>query len=106
MDKETRPIHMLHTKPHFRPKGIQRVKEKGWKKVFHANHRALAPSAPCSWTPCLPHWPTNPVFAAGSQRMAPPTAIPEDARLLGKNLQQNMSKLNSTNTNRTKGEVD
>ena len=37
MDTKTRPIRMLSTKTHFRPRDTYRLKVRGWKKVFHAN---------------------------------------------------------------------
>ena len=37
MDTKTRPVYMLSTKTHFRPRDTYRLKVRGWKKVFHAN---------------------------------------------------------------------
>ena len=37
MDTETRPISMLSTETHFRPKDTYRLKVRGWKNTFHAN---------------------------------------------------------------------
>ena len=37
MDTKTRPIYMLSTETHFRPRDTYRLKVRGWKKVFHAN---------------------------------------------------------------------
>ena len=36
MDTKTRPIYMLSTRDHFRPRDTYRLKVKGWKKIFHA----------------------------------------------------------------------
>ena len=37
MDTKTRPIYMLSTRDHFRPRDTYRLKVKGCKKIFHAN---------------------------------------------------------------------
>ena len=37
MDTKTRPIYMLSTRDHFRPRNTYRLKVRGQKKVFHAN---------------------------------------------------------------------
>ena len=37
MDTKTRPIYMLSTETHFRPRDTHRLKVRGWKKIFHAN---------------------------------------------------------------------
>ena len=37
MDTKTRPIYMLSTKTHFRPRDTFRLKVRGRKKIFHAN---------------------------------------------------------------------
>ena len=37
MDTNTRPIYMLSTRDHFRPRDTSRLKVRGWKKIFHAN---------------------------------------------------------------------
>ena len=37
MDTKTRPIYMLSTRDHFRPRDTYRLKVRGWKKIFHAN---------------------------------------------------------------------
>ena len=37
MVTKTRPIYMLSTRDHFRPRDTYRLKVKGWKKIFHAN---------------------------------------------------------------------
>ena len=37
MDTKTRPVYMLPTETHFRPRDTYRLKVRGWKKVFHAN---------------------------------------------------------------------
>ena len=37
MDTKTRPIYMLSTRTHFRPKDTYRLKVRGWKNMFHAN---------------------------------------------------------------------
>ena len=37
MDTKTRPIYMLSTETHFRPKVTYRLKVRGWKNIFHAN---------------------------------------------------------------------
>ena len=37
MDTKTRPIYMLSTRDHFRPRDTYRLKVRGWKKMFHAN---------------------------------------------------------------------
>ena len=36
MDTKTRPIYMLSTRDHFRPRDTYRLKVRGWKKIFHA----------------------------------------------------------------------
>ena len=37
MDTKTRPIYMLSTETHFRPRDTYRLKVRGWKNIFHAN---------------------------------------------------------------------
>ena len=37
MDTKTRPIHMLSTRTHLRPRDTYRQKVRGWKKILHAN---------------------------------------------------------------------
>ena len=37
MDTKTRPIYMLSTRDHFRPRDTSRLKVRGWKKIFYAN---------------------------------------------------------------------
>ena len=37
MDTKTRPVYMLSTRDHFRPKDTYRLKVREWKKIFHAN---------------------------------------------------------------------
>ena len=37
MDTKLRPIYVLPTEAHFRPRDTNRLKAKGWKKIFHAN---------------------------------------------------------------------
>ena len=37
MDTKTRPVYMLSTKTHFRPRDTYRLKVRGWKKRFQAN---------------------------------------------------------------------
>ena len=38
MDTETRPIYIYCLQEtHFRPKDTYRLKERGWKNIFHAN---------------------------------------------------------------------
>ena len=37
MDTKARPLHMLSTKDPPQSKGQNRLKVKGWKKIFHAN---------------------------------------------------------------------
>ena len=37
MDKKIRPIYMLSTRDPFRPRDTNRLKVRGWKKIFHAN---------------------------------------------------------------------
>ena len=37
MDTKTRPIYMLSTETHFRPKVTYRLKVRGWKNIFHMN---------------------------------------------------------------------
>ena len=37
METKTRPIYMLSTKTHFRPRDTHRLKVRGRKKIFHAN---------------------------------------------------------------------
>ena len=37
MDTKTRPIYILSTRDHFKPRDTDRLKERGWKKIFHAN---------------------------------------------------------------------
>ena len=37
MDTKTRPIYMLSTETHFRPRDTYRLKVRGWKQIFHAN---------------------------------------------------------------------
>ena len=37
MDTKTRPIYMLSTDDHLRPKDTYRLKVRGWKKILHAN---------------------------------------------------------------------
>ena len=37
MDTKTRPVYMLSTRDHFRPRDTYRLKVRGWKKIFHAN---------------------------------------------------------------------
>ena len=37
MDTKIRPIYMLSTRDHFRPRDTYRLKVRGWKKIFHAN---------------------------------------------------------------------
>ena len=39
MDKKTRPISMLSTRNHFRPKNTYRLKVRGWKNIFHADEK-------------------------------------------------------------------
>ena len=34
---KTRPIYVLSTRNHFRPKNTYRLKVRGWKNIFHAN---------------------------------------------------------------------
>ena len=35
MYTQTRPIYLLSTETHFRPREIYRLKVRGWKKIFH-----------------------------------------------------------------------
>ena len=37
MDTKTRPIYILSTITHVRPKDTYRLKVRGWKNIFHAN---------------------------------------------------------------------
>jgi len=37
MDTKLRPLHMLPKRDPFRPRDTDRLKVKGWKKIFHAN---------------------------------------------------------------------
>ena len=37
MDTKTRPLYMLSTRDHLKPRDIYRLKVKGWKKIFYAN---------------------------------------------------------------------
>ena len=37
MYMQTRPIYLLSTETHFRPRDIYRLKVRGSKKIFHAN---------------------------------------------------------------------
>ena len=37
MDTKTRPIYMLSTRNHFRPKDTYRLQVRGWKYIFPAN---------------------------------------------------------------------
>ena len=37
MDTKTRPIYVLSTRDHFRPRDTYRLKVREWKKIFHAN---------------------------------------------------------------------
>ena len=37
MDTKIRPIYMLSTRNHFRPKDTYRLKVRGWENIFHAN---------------------------------------------------------------------
>ena len=37
MDTKTRPLYMLSTRDHLKPRATYRLKVKGWKKIFHAN---------------------------------------------------------------------
>ena len=37
METKIRPIYVLPTEAHFRPRDTNRLKVKGWKKIFHAN---------------------------------------------------------------------
>ena len=37
MDTKTRPIYMLSTETHFRPKVTYRLKVRGWKNIFHTS---------------------------------------------------------------------
>ena len=37
MDTKTRPIYMLSQETHFRPSDTDRLKVRGWKKIFPAN---------------------------------------------------------------------
>ena len=37
MDKKTRPLYMLSTKDPPQNRAHNRLKVKGWKKIFHAN---------------------------------------------------------------------
>ena len=37
MDTKTRPVYMLSTKTHFRPRDTYSLKLRGWKKIFHAS---------------------------------------------------------------------
>ena len=37
MDTKTRPIYMLSTDTHLRPRDTYRLKVRGWQKLFHAN---------------------------------------------------------------------
>ena len=37
MDTKTRPIYMLSTITHVRPKDTYKLKVRGWKNIFHAN---------------------------------------------------------------------
>ena len=41
MDTETRPICMLSTKTHFRPKDTYRLKVRGCKNIFLANEKQM-----------------------------------------------------------------
>ena len=36
-DTTTRPLYMLSTREHFKTMDTNRMKVKGWKKIFHAN---------------------------------------------------------------------
>ena len=37
MDTKTRPIYILPTRDHFRPRDTYRLKVRRWEKIFHAN---------------------------------------------------------------------
>ena len=37
METKARPIYMLSTRNHCRPKDTYRLKVRGWKNIFHAN---------------------------------------------------------------------
>ena len=37
MDTKTRPLYVLSTRDHLKPRDIYRLKVKGWKKIFYAN---------------------------------------------------------------------
>ena len=37
METKIRPIYVLPTEAHFRPRDTNRLKVKGWKKILHAN---------------------------------------------------------------------
>ena len=37
MDTKTRPLYMLSTRDHLKPRATYRLKVKGWKKIFYAN---------------------------------------------------------------------
>ena len=37
MDTKTRPVYMLSTRDHLRPRDTYSLKVRGWKKIFHAN---------------------------------------------------------------------
>ena len=37
MDTKTRPIYMLSTITHLRPKDTYKLKVRGWENIFHAN---------------------------------------------------------------------
>ena len=37
MNTKTRPLYVLSTRDHLKPRDIYRLKVKGWKKIFYAN---------------------------------------------------------------------
>ena len=37
MDTNTRPVYMLSTKTHFRPRDTYKLRVRGWKKIFNVN---------------------------------------------------------------------
>ena len=39
MDTKTRPIYMLSTITHVRPKDTYKLKVRGWKNIFHTNRK-------------------------------------------------------------------
>ena len=43
MDTKMRPVYMLSTRDHFRPRDTYTLKVRGWKKIFHANENQKKP---------------------------------------------------------------